>query len=165
MKNHKLVELLSVQGWLIVTMESCTGGALASAISDVPGSSAVLMDSFITYSNKAKVELGVPQALIDEHTVYSVKVAGEMAKQAVRNSVATGQVIGVGITGSLTREDPNNPNSNPGTVYCSILIYDKDKNQGRLSNYDMSVTTTDRKKGKQNIVEQVLKEILNLISK
>jgi len=160
MKNHKLVELLSVQGWHIVTMESCTGGALANAITNVPGSSAVLMDSFVTYSNEAKIKRGVSAELIDKFTVYSLEVAEAMARQAVSNSVAVGRTIGVGITGSLTREDPNNPNSVPGKVYIGIHVSARGDGYGSTYLYEMNVESTDREQGKQEILEEIIPLIL-----
>jgi len=153
-----LVKLLTEKGWHIVTMESCTGGALANAITNIPGSSAVLMDSFVTYSNEAKIKLGVPAELIEEHTVYSTEVAQVMAEQAVANSVAgPDKTIGVGITGSLTREDPNNPNSQPGKVYFAICVSGAADQQVTLC-YELNVEATDREQGKAEIISGVLND-------
>lgn len=82
---------------MIATAESCTGGLVAAAITDIAGSSAVLDRGFVTYSNLAKVEmLGVSHELILVHGAVSADVARAMAEGAVKNSQAH---IGVAITG------------------------------------------------------------------
>ena len=168
MKNKEvetLVKLLTEKGWHIVTMESCTGGALANAITNVPGASAVIKDSFITYSNEAKIKLGVLPQLIKKYTVYSGEVAGSMACCAARASVmAKHKIIGVGITGSLTREDPNNPNSVPGKVYIALDMYTKGVNNGGIGfEYEMNVESTNRSAGKTEIVNEVTKILTRLV--
>lgn len=61
--------------------ESCTGGALVSALVSIPGASNILEESYVTYSEKAKVNiLGVKQSTLDEYTVYSKEVAQEMCE-------------------------------------------------------------------------------------
>lgn len=65
----------------IATAESCTGGLVAGAITEVPGASQVFDWGVVTYSNKAKTELlGVPTKLIAEHGAVSAEVATAMAK-------------------------------------------------------------------------------------
>jgi nicotinamide-nucleotide amidase len=82
---------------MIATAESCTGGLVAAAITDIAGSSAVLDRGFVTYSNLAKVEmLGVSHELILVHGAVSADVARAMAEGAVKHSQAH---IGVAITG------------------------------------------------------------------
>jgi nicotinamide-nucleotide amidase len=82
---------------MIATAESCTGGLVAAAITDVTGSSAVLDRGFVTYSNSAKVEmLGVSHELILAHGAVSAEVARAMAEGAVNHSHAQ---IGIAITG------------------------------------------------------------------
>ena len=70
-KNHKTIS----------TMESCTGGLIANAITNIPGSSEVFKFSAITYSNEYKIKLGVSEELINKYTVYSNEVAIDMAKK------------------------------------------------------------------------------------
>ena len=82
---------------MIAAAESCTGGLVAAAITDVPGASAVLDRGFVTYSNEAKVEmLGVPLMLITQHGAVSGPVARAMAKGALAHSRAD---IAVSVTG------------------------------------------------------------------
>lgn len=105
----------------ITTMESCTGGGLANILTNISGSSLVIYDSFVTYSNDAKIARGVNQKTIEKYSVYSSEVAKEMAEMAIINSVAPNKILGIGITGSLSRVDPNNSKKSiPGEVYFSI---------------------------------------------
>lgn len=82
---------------MIATAESCTGGLIAAALTDVPGSSAVFDRAFVAYSNEAKMEmLGVPEALIARHGAVSAEVARAMACGALAHSRAD---IAVSVTG------------------------------------------------------------------
>ena len=93
----KLAEKLQKRGWMMVTAESCTGGLIAGACTDLSGSSAWFERGFVTYSNVAKTELlGVPAALIARHGAVSEAVARAMADGAVRHSPAQ---VGVAVTG------------------------------------------------------------------
>jgi nicotinamide-nucleotide amidase len=84
-------------GLKIATAESCTGGMVAAALTDVAGSSDVFERGFVTYSNAAKIEmLGVQEATLDTHGAVSEPVAREMAEGALRHSQA---VLAVSITG------------------------------------------------------------------
>ena len=88
------------KGWRIATAESCTGGLLAGALTDVAGSSDVFERGFVTYSNAAKVEmLGVDPALISAHGAVSEEVAAAMAQGALACSNATLAVSTTGIAG------------------------------------------------------------------
>lgn len=85
---------------MIALAESCTGGLVASAITEVPGSSRVLDRSFVTYSNEAKIDmLGVSSDIIDAFGAVSVACAWEMAKGALARSGADIAVAVSGIAG------------------------------------------------------------------
>jgi len=85
---------------MVVTAESCTGGMIAAALTDVPGSSAVVERGFVTYSNEAKSEmLGLSIALIEKHGAVSGEVAGAMATGAIQHSRASLAVSVTGIAG------------------------------------------------------------------
>lgn len=87
-------------GHRIATAESCTGGMVAVALTDVPGSSDVVDCGFVTYSNAAKVAmLGVRQATLDAHGAVSDAVAREMAEGALAHSGADLAVAITGIAG------------------------------------------------------------------
>lgn len=92
-----LLQEARAKGLWIATAESCTGGLVAAAITDVPGSSAIFDRGFVTYTNAAKVEmLGVAVTTLDRHGAVSEEVAAEMAEGARTRS---GVQIAVSITG------------------------------------------------------------------
>ncbi len=95
-----LVDLLRAKGLKLATAESCTGGLIAGAITEIAGSSDVFDRGFVTYSNEAKSEmLGVPPALIATHGAVSPEVAQAMAEGAIRQSRADVAVAVTGVAG------------------------------------------------------------------
>lgn len=87
-------------GLMVATVESCTGGLVAAALTDVAGSSAVVERGYVTYSNQAKTDLvGVPQSLIRDHGAVSETVARAMAEGALERSPADIAVSVTGIAG------------------------------------------------------------------
>ena len=85
---------------MIATAESCTGGLIAGAITDVAGSSDVFDRGFVTYSNGAKVQmLGILSETLNTHGAVSEEVAREMAEGALARSAATLAVSVTGIAG------------------------------------------------------------------
>lgn len=85
------------RGLMLVTAESCTGGLLASLLTDIPGSSHAFDRGFVTYTDEAKHELlGVPMAVLKEHSAVSKPTAIAMAEGALARSHGT---IAVAITG------------------------------------------------------------------
>jgi len=113
---EKLVgDLLRKRGLTLAAMESCTGGLLASLITDVPGSSDCFKGGLVAYSNEMKIEFGVDAALINEHGAVSAEVAEAMAV-AARNRL--GADLGVGTTGVA---GPDELEGKPvGTVYIGV---------------------------------------------
>ena len=94
---------------MVATAESCTGGMITAALTDVPGASAVVDRGFVTYSNTAKSEmLGIPISLIDKHGAVSGEVAGAMAQGAINHSRASLAVSVTGIAGP-TGGTPDKP--------------------------------------------------------
>ena len=75
-----VVNRLKEKGLYIATMESCTGGGVANAITNIPGASEILKFSAVTYSNEYKINMGVSSDTIDKYSVYSMEVAKEMSK-------------------------------------------------------------------------------------
>lgn len=95
-----IIDKAGAEGVQIATAESCTGGMIAAALTDVPGASAVIDRGFVTYSNAAKTELvGVPGSLIARAGAVSARVARAMAKGAIANSLADVAVSVTGIAG------------------------------------------------------------------
>ncbi|MGF1548727.1 MAG: CinA family protein [Thiotrichales bacterium] len=96
----EVVRALSRNGHMLVTAESCTGGWIAKAITDIPGSSAVLDRGYVTYTNAAKHEmLGVATATLERFGAVSEPVVAEMAQGALRRSHAAIAVAVSGIAG------------------------------------------------------------------
>lgn len=88
------------QGMRIATAESCTGGMVAAALTDIAGSSAVFDRGFVTYSNHAKEQMiGVSPETLQAHGAVSEQVAHEMAKGALEHSDADLAVSITGIAG------------------------------------------------------------------
>lgn len=110
-----LGEVLMKRGVTVATMESCTGGLLASTITDIPGSSSYFKGGIVSYTNDLKEACGVDASLIKKYGAVSLQVAENMA-EVVR--VRLGANFGVGITGVA------GPNSlegiQPGTVYIGV---------------------------------------------
>jgi nicotinamide-nucleotide amidase len=98
---------LSESSLMLATAESCTGGLVAAAITDVSGSSGWFERGFVTYSNEAKTTMvGVPAKLIRDHGAVSEEVARAMAEGALLNSRAQVSlaITGVAGPGGGTRE-------------------------------------------------------------
>jgi nicotinamide-nucleotide amidase len=96
----RVVEENIAVGRKVVLAESCTGGLVAAALTEVPGSSAVLDRGFVTYSNEAKLEsLGVPLEIIETFGAVSIACAWAMAKGALERSQADIAVAISGIAG------------------------------------------------------------------
>lgn len=96
----QVLDAAQAKGWRVATAESCTGGLIAGALTEMPGSSRVVDRGFVTYSNAAKRDmLGVTQASLDAHGAVSEQVAAEMAAGALRASDADVAVSVTGIAG------------------------------------------------------------------
>lgn len=107
--------LLSARHLTLATMESCTGGLLASTITDVPGSSIYFKGGFVSYTNEMKVNLGVEASLVEKYGAVSYQVAGAMA-QAARQRL--GADIGLAVTGVAGPDALEG--KPPGLVYIGI---------------------------------------------
>lgn len=117
MSISRLLEQLAVQAGvalnekslMLATAESCTGGLVAAAITDISGSSGWFERGFVTYSNEAKTTmLGVPAKLIRDHGAVSEEVATAMAQGALLNSRAqlALSITGIAGPGGGTPEKP-----------------------------------------------------------
>jgi nicotinamide-nucleotide amidase len=97
----RLLALCRTHGWRVATAESCTGGLIAGALTEIAGSSEVVEGGFVTYSNEAKTELvGVPPALFPQVGAVSPEVARAMAEGALaRLPAAHLAVSATGIAG------------------------------------------------------------------
>ncbi len=92
-----VIEAYRDRGWRLATAESCTGGLVAAALTEIADSSDVVERGYVTYSNAAKVEmLGVPEPTILAHGAVSAETAKAMAAGAARRA---GVDVAVSVTG------------------------------------------------------------------
>lgn len=106
---HRIVAASTDKGLSITTVESCTGGLIAGAITEIAGSSAMFMQGFVTYSNEAKTELvQVPVNVLQNHGAVSQEVARAMAQGALSaaNANIAISVTGIAGPGGGTAEKP-----------------------------------------------------------
>ncbi len=150
-----VVNLLIEKKMTIATMESCTGGFVASSITDIDGSSSVLKFSAVTYSNEYKIKMGVSKEVIDKYSVYSINVAREMAKNI---SDFASSDIGVGITGKINRVDENNLFGDDNKIYYAIY----DKNSDKYYEYELIAINDTRFNNKKYIMENISKSLLEI---
>lgn len=97
---RRVVEENRAQGRVVALAESCTGGLVAAALTEIPGSSAVLDRAFVTYSNESKTEsLGVSSDIIETFGAVSIACAWAMAQGALHRSRADVAVAVSGVAG------------------------------------------------------------------
>lgn len=151
----KIVKELNSKGMTIATMESCTGGGIADKITNISGASAVLKESYVTYSNEAKIKQGVAREVIEKYTVYSPETAVEMAKAVKKNANSS---FAIGVTGQLGRIDPNNPVDKLNYVWYAIV-----DETGNCLTVELQVIDDNRKEQKDFVIEHIAKTLLNLL--
>jgi len=112
-----LVELLTKKKQMLAIAESCTGGLLANRITNVPGSSKVLLAGYVVYANEAKIDiLGVDPQLLEKHGAVSEEVARAMAEGARKRARSTYALSTTGIAGP----DGGSDAKPVGTVYVGV---------------------------------------------
>lgn len=115
----QLAQALTDRGWMMTTAESCTGGLIAAACTELAGSSVWFDRGVVTYSNEAKVGLlGVPAPLIAQHGAVSEAVAKAMAQGALAHSKAQ---IAVAVTG-VAGPGGGSPDKPVGTVWLAWAL-------------------------------------------
>jgi PncC family amidohydrolase len=120
--EKKIGKILQERSLTLGLAESCTGGLIASRITDVPGSSAYFIAGLVTYSNEAKTNLlSIPDKIITHHGAVSNIVAERMAK-GVRT--AAGVDIGLSITG-IAGPGGGSPEKPVGTVFIGLATTKK----------------------------------------
>lgn len=152
----EVVELLNKNNKTISTMESCTGGGVANAITNIEGSSSIFMFGAVTYSNEYKIKMGVDQNIIEKYSVYSMETAIEMSKSI---STYTSSNYGVGITGKINKADPSNPYGEDNKIFISI--YDKDND--RYHNKEITAASTSRSQNKEIIIKEITEMLLSIL--
>jgi nicotinamide-nucleotide amidase len=104
-----LLALCRMRGLTLATAESCTGGLLATALTEIPGSSGVVDRGFVTYSNQSKQQmLGVPKRTLEKHGAVSRETALAMAKGALAHSPAdiVAAITGIAGPGGGSKQKP-----------------------------------------------------------
>ena len=151
MKTFKKIVLeLIKRGETIATMESCTGGGVASAITNIEGASEILKYSAVTYSNQYKIKMGVDADVINKYSVYSMETAHEMA---LNISKFANSDFGVGITGKLNRADENNNFGKDNEVFVSIYYKEK------YYDIDINVDKKTRKQNKELVIDYIIEKL------
>jgi nicotinamide-nucleotide amidase len=150
---------LAARAWMLTTAESCTGGMVAAACTDLAGSSAWLERGFVTYSNAAKTELlGVDAGLIETHGAVSEPVARAMAAGALAHSAAQASIAITGIAGP-TGGSADKP---VGTVWFGWGLR---TNDGRLQlRTDLQHLPGDRAAVRAAATEHALRGLLALLA-
>jgi len=130
---RKVVQANAEAGRKVVLAESCTGGLVAGAITEVPGSSAVLDRGFVTYSNESKMEtLNVPSEIIETFGAVSIACVWAMAKGALEKSGADVAVAVSGIAGP----DGGSDLKPVGTVvFARAVRGEEGEPEGELKNF------------------------------
>ena len=150
---NKLIEIKKT----IASMESCTGGGFANAVTNIPGASDILKFSAVTYSNEFKEKMGVNSKTILEHSVYSMEVAKEMSKQISDFAKAD---YGIGVTGKLMKPDKANMQGSDNLVYVSIYDRQKDNYHG----LSIEVSKETRLENKEFVINLIVMELLKIIN-
>ena len=139
----------------IAFAESCTGGLVASAMTELDGASAVVERGFVVYSNRAKIEmLGVPPELIERYGAVSEEVARAMAQGALKHSGAQLAVSVTGIAGP-TGGTPDKP---IGLVYIAVA-----RDNGNMFQLEYRFGDIGRAEIRMRSVEEALKLLLQII--
>ena len=131
---RRVIEENRAAGRKIAVAESCTGGLVAAALTEVPGSSAVLDRGFVTYSNDAKMEcLEVAQDIIETFGAVSIACVWAMAQGTLKHSQADVAVAISGVAGP----DGGTPQKPVGTVVFARALRDESNEpEGELKHFD-----------------------------
>ena len=157
MSAAEILNLARQSQIMIATAESCTGGMVAVALTDLPGSSDVFDRGFVTYSNAAKSDmLGVNGATIEKFGAVSEEVAQEMAEGALRASQAQLAVSITGIAG------PGGSEHKPEGRVCFGLAGDGRTTFTETVEFGALGRTNVRKAARDYALEMLLKNLLDL---
>ena len=152
----EVVDILISNNNTISTMESCTGGGVSNAITNIEGSSSIFKFGTVTYSNEYKIKMGVNSDIIDEYSVYSMETANEMSKKISDFTISD---YGIGITGNINRVDNNNLFGEDNRVFISIY----DRNMNKFYNSEVITTDGSRSYNKDIIINNVIDMLLGIL--
>lgn len=153
-----LVRLLAEKGLSIATAESCTGGLIASRITDIPGASDVLNEALVTYSNEAKMRhLSVSEATLAAYGAVSEETAYEMVSGLLANAACSAAISVTGIAGPSggSEEKP------VGLVYIGTGLRHGSKTDINVKKYNFIGT---RDKIKFNAATSAITDMINFIN-
>lgn len=151
---RRVVEENRALGRRVAVAESCTGGLVAAALTEIPGSSAVVERGFVTYSNDSKSEaLGVSRDIIETFGAVSIATAWAMAQGALRQSHADVAVAVTGIAGP----DGGTPLKPVGTVvFARALRNDEGEPEGEQVLFDGASRSDIRRQAAMAALELLL---------
>ena len=152
----EIVTSLKQSGMRICCAESCTGGMIAAAITDIAGSSAVFSRGFVTYSNLAKINmLGVKPETLSLYGAVSGQTVSEMASGAITASEDEAD-FAVAVSG-IAGPDGGTDEKSVGLVYICVL------KKGKVGQVRRYVFDGDRQSVRSQTVENALKTILSFM--
>lgn len=154
----QIIEILKENNQTVATMESCTGGAVASAITNNPGASEILRFSAVTYSNEFKIKMGVDPEIIDKYSVYSIETAISMSESIADFAESN---FGIGITGKINTPDPANNFGEDDIIYISI--YDAYANTHYNYKID-AIKNAPRLTNKEYVISIIEEHFLNILN-
>ena len=130
-ESAKIVfQAASLKKTVLASAESCTGGMLSTAITDIPGSSTVFECGFVTYSNLSKMRvLGVREETLKTFGAVSEEVAAEMAIGALYNSKANLAISITGVAG------PGGTTAKPEGMVCFSIAFNKNTKLNETKNF------------------------------
>ena len=153
---QEIIKKLTHNHQTISTLESCTGGALASEITNYSGASEILKFSAVTYSNEYKIKMGVDKNIIDKYSVYSPETAVSMSK-AISNFANAD--YGIGITGKFNAQDPHNLKGADNIIF--VNIYKKSTKE----NFLLTIKAQDvpRVQNKTLVIAKIITKLKEII--
>ena len=153
---EEVIGKLMKENKTVSTMESCTGGGVVDAITNILGASEVLKFSAVTYSNEFKIKMGVSSDIIDRYSVYSRETADEMSKNISKFANSN---YGIGITGKMGLVDRFNPYGEDNIIYISVYDKDNDKYYSEV----VEATFASRRDNKELVINKVIEMLLNIL--
>lgn len=153
--SKKVVEIAMKNNLTIATAESFTGGNISKSITDIAGSSNVLVMGFVTYMIKAKINiLGVQEKTIDKYGVVSKEVVNEMSKQCMLRTSADITISSTGFAG------PNDKEKN-GYCFLGLRYKSKDGIKAIYKNFKFDGSRTDVREQATYVALKKVYELIN----
>lgn len=144
---NKVIKELIDRKLTIATMESCTGGFLTHLMTNIPGSSEVVIGGYVTYTTKQKINCGVDEEIITKYGVYSLECSKSMAEAVFKNTSAD---ICLGITGKVGYGE--------GRVDVTYLFLDNKQQKELSKHYELPENdkVSERRINKKEYIAKVI---------